>query len=886
MLKPILLLSILASFLFANIPLPNNTTSNSYDISGNQISTTNQNGDTTRYYYDTYNRLVKVVDPLGNATTYTYDTNGNKLTQVDALQRVTQWRYDVYGSLISRTLPMGEVESVEYDDLGRVSAKIDFNGYKTTYRYDINDNIQEIVYDDTSKEIFAYNTLGNKTSIKEIDVNGNVKTTTYSYDSMQRLIQENKPDGSVLKYTYDNNGNLISQTTINPLSQEYVTTYSYDALNRLIQVVSNDNQTTTYTYDAVGNLSSIEYSNGNHTYYTYDSLNHLIKLEHTDKNDETLSVFEYTLSPTAQRLKVKELDKITTYTYDKLNRLLSQEIENTTQQNYQAIYSYDAVSNMIESTIDGVTTQYSYDDNDRLLQQGGITYTYDNNGNLLTQTIDGMTTTYTYNTKNQLIKREDDKHTIYYTYDSNGIRDSKTIDDNTTLYVVDDNTPYAQVLQEITDDKVVVSYTYGNDLISQTRDDKTTIYHYDGLGSARYLSDENGEFTDSYDYEAFGKLLNKEGNTTNNYLYTGEQFDSETDNYYLRARYYSPQMMRFTQMDSYMGNSQDPISLHKYLYANANPVLYTDPTGHFSMMETSLALDVKNTLANVQFESYNTLLNVVSGGGWDGSLEDIPEMAGTALGLRLLLRFNPALRSACKNSFTAGTLVATANGLVPIEDIKIGDKVWAYNETNQTKSLQEVTHLIRGEGNKTLTDITLDSGEVITATSNHPFWAVADHNWTEAGELTLDNILLNINEYNTTISNLTTYTKEDVVYNLTVANDHTYFVGRDGVLGHNAGCDWNEAVNNLGISGLTYNNGTAYITIGTTEAFNIKDVRTVKKMMKALGNSRLEVETGMLANENLLNDILQRFKNNKPFMGGKIERSKSGISDFVIKFDL
>ena len=35
----------------------------------------------------------------------------------------------------------------------------------------------------------------------------------------------------------------------------------------------------------------------------------------------------------------------------------------------------------------------------------------------------------------------------------------------------------------------------------------------------------------------------------------------------------------------------------------------------------------------------------------------------------------------------------------------------------------------------------------------------------------------------------TTYTKEDVVYNLTVANDHTYFVGRDGVLGHNAGCE-------------------------------------------------------------------------------------------------
>ncbi len=62
---------------------------------------------------------------------------------------------------------------------------------------------------------------------------------------------------------------------------------------------------------------------------------------------------------------------------------------------------------------------------------------------------------------------------------------------------------------------------------------------------------------------------------------------------------------------------------------------------------------------------------------------------------------------ACHNSFDGQTLVATKQGLIPIEDIKIGDRVWAYNEANQTKSLQEVTHLIRGEGNKTLTDITL-----------------------------------------------------------------------------------------------------------------------------------------------------------------------------------
>jgi hypothetical protein len=36
-------------------------------------------------------------------------------------------------------------------------------------------------------------------------------------------------------------------------------------------------------------------------------------------------------------------------------------------------------------------------------------------------------------------------------------------------------------------------------------------------------------------------------------------------------------------MDSYMGQSNNPITLHKYLYANANPVMYTDPSGYFGL---------------------------------------------------------------------------------------------------------------------------------------------------------------------------------------------------------------------------------------------------------------------------------------------------------------
>ena len=41
---------------------------------------------------------------------------------------------------------------------------------------------------------------------------------------------------------------------------------------------------------------------------------------------------------------------------------------------------------------------------------------------------------------------------------------------------------------------------------------------------------------------------------------------------------------RFISMDTYQGSTADPISLHKYLYANSNPVTYSDPSGYMSLM--------------------------------------------------------------------------------------------------------------------------------------------------------------------------------------------------------------------------------------------------------------------------------------------------------------
>ena len=152
-----------------------------------------------------------------------------------------------------------------------------------------------------------------------------------------------------------------------------------------------------------------------------------------------------------------------------------------------------------------------------------------------------------------------------------------------TTYLVDSNRDYAQVLEERdSSGNLLVRYVYGHDLISQTRSGVTTYYHYDGLGSTRALTASSEAVTDTYNYDAFGNLLDKTGTTTNTHLFTGEFFDSHSGFYYLRARYLNPAIGRFITMDSFAGRNRDPYSLHKYLYAHASPVNCTDPTGQMT----------------------------------------------------------------------------------------------------------------------------------------------------------------------------------------------------------------------------------------------------------------------------------------------------------------
>ena len=58
-----------------------------------------------------------------------------------------------------------------------------------------------------------------------------------------------------------------------------------------------------------------------------------------------------------------------------------------------------------------------------------------------------------------------------------------------------------------------------------------------------------------------------------------------------------PSTGTFTTRDTYAGRLSDPMSLHKYMYANSNPVKYCDPSGHFSALEFAVAGAIMATLS-------------------------------------------------------------------------------------------------------------------------------------------------------------------------------------------------------------------------------------------------------------------------------------------------
>ncbi|MBI4619437.1 MAG: RHS repeat-associated core domain-containing protein [Desulfobacterales bacterium] len=108
-------------------------------------------------------------------------------------------------------------------------------------------------------------------------------------------------------------------------------------------------------------------------------------------------------------------------------------------------------------------------------------------------------------------------------------------------------------------------------------------YHYNATGSTIAMTNQYQDVVNKYSYDAFGTVMNQQETVPQPFKFVGQHGVMTEQNgfYYMRARYYDPNVGRFI--------SEDPIGfeggdVNLMVYAYNNPVLLIDPEGEFGIL--------------------------------------------------------------------------------------------------------------------------------------------------------------------------------------------------------------------------------------------------------------------------------------------------------------
>ena len=489
---------------------------------GTLTATTYGNGAKVSSRYDDFNRVTGVVYGEETAPRYEYDYNAKgQVARVrdNLLNRTTQSEYD----LANRPVRVKTSEDAKHVYTGQVA------------------------YD---------NVYGNLSEFTEkVGENRQEFGTKFGYDD------ENRPTS----LTYSVGGTTIGQstTTIDKLNRTTFSTvklgsktftseyhfaaggYGTGSVTNLVASITQPGCNCGYGYDDNGNIASATL-NGKWTGYTYDELGQLIQVnDHSDTrsgSDGTTWTYSYDLGGNIlqkQRFAYKDTTtplETVTYTYGDANWR-----DKLTAVNGSAI-RYDAIGNPLS---DGTWT-YTWQNGRQLqkMQKSGVTaeFVYNADGLRVQKTVNGVATKYTLHGKN-IVHMTSGTDELHFFYDAQ----------NRPAVVVYNGVPYAYV-KSLQGDIVAILDENGNTVVS---------YGYDAWGAPLWCT---------------GELATTLG-TVQPFRYRGYVFDEETGLYYLRSRYYKPQLCRFINADVQICSSDEYACHNLFSYSENKPVLKFDPDG-------------------------------------------------------------------------------------------------------------------------------------------------------------------------------------------------------------------------------------------------------------------------------------------------------------------
>jgi RHS repeat-associated protein len=475
----------------------------------------------------------------------------------------------------------------------RVKSVTDGNGNVTSYTYDTLDHVKTITYNSNGTITYNYDADGNLLSLVD-----NTGTTSFKYDNLNRLTKKTLPDGTVFSTGYDPTGNL---TTFTDGSESIV--YKYDIANRMVKLLDNG-LLTVYGYDNANRKTLIQYPNGTGMVIAYDKAGHETSNVGGTMNSNgtiltTYDSFSYNYfkgsAPTALLQTETLLDPVKwqsgtmytrNYTYDSQNRVTDVDVLNSNNVEVQKwTYGYDANGNRTSYTqlSPAVSIGYTYTGGNEIQTetQGSttLTFSFDGNGNLTGQT-SGQS--LAYNGKEQTTGIGSNS----YTYSGPSQQDRVQINGATLDYS-------GLGVSQQTDSSGTTYFTRCScGLLNNERIPNGSRYYYlfDGLGSIVGMTSDSGSKVNSYDYDAYGVMLNQVEKTgvNNPFKYAGGYLDA-SGYYQFGVRYYDPSLGRWTQQDSVAGSLFDLNSANRYTYVEDDPVNLVDPSGKASVPNFSLA---------------------------------------------------------------------------------------------------------------------------------------------------------------------------------------------------------------------------------------------------------------------------------------------------------
>jgi RHS repeat-associated protein len=400
------------------------------------------------------------------------------------------------------------------------------------------------------------------------------QATTFTYDTRLRPLTKIDPVATVI-YGYNNADQLTTVT-----EGSTIITRDYDERGRLKSFTTADGDFIQYRYDANNNLTRLTYPDGKQVHYTYNARNLLETV--TDWNNR-VTTYQYdrlgrltgTIRPNGTANHIA---------HDAANQLTSiKETANGKLINYLKI-DYDAASQitrrfrapLVNSGWQHPTFTATYDDDNRLATLNGQNITHDADGNMTYGPIrqDSGHLNLTYNSRNQLTQAAG----IAYTYDAEGRRRTITDTTGTSRDVIDPNGSLSRLLVRHHPDNTKTYYVYGLGLLYEVDENENTkTHHFDQVGSTIARTDDTGKVIGRAEYSAYGITFWKQGDMATPFLYNGQAGVQTDANGLLnmRARYYSPFLMRFLNADpiGFSGGS------NWFAYADGNPISLYDPFG-------------------------------------------------------------------------------------------------------------------------------------------------------------------------------------------------------------------------------------------------------------------------------------------------------------------